>query len=149
MALIAALALLLAWLARIVPRFGPLTPNASPARLSLREHLSAIGRYLSRHNGWESLAHAARERFHKRTLRDRPGLSRLDRDEMIAALEKLTGVGGARIARALGAPVTDQRGFTEVIRTLKAIEQASDYHRAASVKSSRSKLAKAGTNTNN
>jgi hypothetical protein len=144
MAVIAALALLLAWIARIVPRFGPMTPDASTARLSLRDHLSAIGRYIGRHKGWESLAHAARERFIKRLLRDRPGLSRLDNNEMYVALERLTGLPGSRIARALSAPVADQRDFTDAIRTLKAIEQAIDHHRTVSLGKSHS----ATSNTN-
>jgi hypothetical protein len=133
MVVIAAIALLLAWIARIVPRFGPMMPNASTARLSLRDHFSAIGRYVARHNGWSSLAHAARERFVKRIVRERPGLSRLNQNDLVIALEKLTAVAGSRIARALGGAVEDQRSFTDVIRTLKAIEQALEYQRTASL----------------
>lgn len=147
MAVIAAIALLVAWIARIVPRFGPMTPDASMARLSLRDHLSAIGRYIGRHKGWESLAHAARERFIKRLHRDRPGLSRLDSNGLYVALEKLTSLPGSRIARALSAPVADQRDFTDVIRTLKAIEQAIDHHRTNSIGNARGKTATANSAT--
>ncbi len=131
MVLVAGLWLLAAWIARIVQRFGPQTPDVSTARLSLRDHLRAIGRYVARKGGWGSLAHAARERFMKRLLRERPGLSRMGGEDLFATLEKLSGVGHARIARALTAEVTEQRAFLEVIRTLKAIEQSLEHHRAA------------------
>lgn len=45
------------WLWHIVPRSGPLAPDAPPARRELREHLSAIGSFM-----WRSGALAAGER---------------------------------------------------------------------------------------
>jgi hypothetical protein len=131
MVLVAFLILLLLWLLRVSRRFGPLQPEAALDRRSLGEHLRALGRFVANENGWPQLAHAARERFLKRLYRERPGLSRADKNTLLAALEKLTGVGVARIERSLISPVADKRSFTDVVRSLKAIEQALDHHRAA------------------
>ncbi len=131
MALWAFAALLVAWIARMVRRFGPLRGDAAGARLSLGEHLHALGQYLARQQAWPSLAHAARERFLKRLYRERPGLSRADRTVLLAALEKLTGMGVARIERAMIATVTDKASFVDTIRSLKSMEAALDHHRGA------------------
>ena len=59
----AAAALLLAlWLMRIIPRFGPLEPDAPPARRSLLEHLAASGRFLWSRGAGAALLDAVRER---------------------------------------------------------------------------------------
>lgn len=126
MVVIAFLALLLMWLLRIISRFGPLPAIAPPMRLSLAEHIRAMGRYVGRHRGWASLITASRERFMVQLSRKHPALLRLERAEQIASLEALTQIGHARIQRALYETVTDQtdrRTFTELIRTLKALEQ--------------------------
>ncbi len=128
MVLIAALSLLLLWLLRIVQRFGPLQPIPTLHRRSLGEHLRALGRFVAAQKGWATLAHATRERFLKRLYRERPGLSRADKNTLMTTLEKLTGVGAARIERSLIAPVEDRRSFTDVVRSLKAIEHALEHH---------------------
>lgn len=129
MVLIAAAALLILWVARIVQRFGPLQPAPSLDRRSLAEHFRALGRFVANEDGWPQLAHAARERFLKRLYRERPGLSRAGKETLLATLEKLSGMGVARIERSLIAPVQDKRTFTEVVRSLKAIEQALEHRR--------------------
>lgn len=130
MVLIAVAALLILWIARIVQRFGPLLPAPSLDRRSLAEHFRALGRFVANEDGWPQLAHAARERFLKRLYRERPGLSRAGKETLLATLEKLSGMGVARIERSLIAPVQDKRTFTEVVRSLKAIEQALEHRRA-------------------
>jgi hypothetical protein len=132
MVMVAVAVLLLLWLARIVPRFGPLLPAPSLDRRSLAEHFRALGRFVANENGWPQLAYAARERFLKRLYRERPGLSRAGKETLLATLEKLSGVGVARIERSLIAPVQDKRSFTDVVRSLKAIEQALEHRRANS-----------------
>ena len=123
MALWALLALLVAWIARAVSRFGPMLPELPAARLSLAEHLTAMGRYIGGRHGWAALLRAARERFLARLHRERPGLHRTDGAVLVMALQQLTGIGAARIQRALYADVIDRRNFGEAIRTLKALEQ--------------------------
>ena len=59
---LAAVLLLLLWLARIIPRFGPLEPAEAPARRSLIEHVVASGRFLWSRGAGAHLAEAVRER---------------------------------------------------------------------------------------
>ena len=129
MVLIACVVLLLAWLARITRRFGPLDIASTITRVSLGEHLRALGRYAARQQGWGNLAHAARERFLKRLYRERPGLSRADKTLLFVTLEKLTGMGIARIEQAMLGTVSDKASFVQTIRSLKAMEAALDHHR--------------------
>ncbi len=129
MALVAFGALLLAWLARVIRRFGPLDVSSASARVSLGEHLRALGRYAARQQAWANLAHAARERFLKRLYRERPGLSRADKTMLFVTLEKLTGMGIVRIEQTMLSPVNDKTHFVQTIRSLKAMEAALDHHR--------------------
>ena len=122
-------ALLIAWLARITRRFGPLSLASERTRVSLGEHLRALGRFAARQQAWPHLAHAARERFLKRLYRERPGLSRADKTMLFATLEKLTGMGIARIDQAMLSSVNDKATFVHTIRSLKAMEAALDHHR--------------------
>jgi hypothetical protein len=75
------------------------------------------------------LAHAARERFLKRLYRERPGLSRADKTMLFVTLEKLTGMGSARIEQAMLSAVNDKASFVQTIRSLKAMEAALDHRR--------------------
>lgn len=59
---LAAALLLLLWLARIIPRFGPLEPAGEPPRRSLLEHIVASGRFLWSRGAGGYLLEAARER---------------------------------------------------------------------------------------
>jgi Domain of unknown function (DUF4350) len=131
--------LLLAWIARIIRRFGPLNIASERTRVSLGEHLRALGRYAARQQAWPNLAHAARERFLKRLYRERPGLSRADKTMLFVTLEKLTGMGAARIDQAMLGAVNDKTTFVTTIRSLKAMEAALDHHRQNGVKSVRNK----------
>ena len=60
--LVAGLLLLVLWLARIIPRFGPLEPDAPPARRSLLEHVVASGRFLWSRGAAAALLESVRER---------------------------------------------------------------------------------------
>ena len=66
---IAAALLVAAWLARIVPRFGPLAPETAPVRRSLREHIVASGRYLWSRGERAYLLEALRERVRRAAAR--------------------------------------------------------------------------------
>jgi hypothetical protein len=134
MVLLAFMALLLAWIVRIIRRFGPLNLSSERTRVSLGEHLRALGRYAARQQAWPNLAHAARERFLKRLYRERPGLSRADKTMLFTTLEKLTGIGVARIEQAMLAAVNDKATFVLTIRSLKAMEAALDHHRQNGIK---------------
>ncbi|HEX9389731.1 MAG TPA: DUF4350 domain-containing protein [Usitatibacteraceae bacterium] len=124
MALLALLALLIFWLMRMMRRFGPLLPEAPMARLSLSEHLDAMGHYIGRGDGWAPLLKAARERFIARLHRERSALYRADPATLAAALEQMSGIGAARIHRALTQEANNRRSFGEIIRTLRALEHS-------------------------
>lgn len=142
MVLFAFAALLLAWIARIVRRFGPLDASSTHVRASLGEHLRALGRYAARQHAWGSLAHAARERFLKRLYRERPGLSRADKAMLFSTLEKLTGIGYARIEQAMLGSANDKATFFNTVRSLKAMEAALDHHRQNGINSVRGSVRK-------
>lgn len=59
---LAAALLLFLWLGRIIPRFGPLEPDATPPRRSLIEHVVASGRFLWSRGAGAYLLEAVRER---------------------------------------------------------------------------------------
>jgi hypothetical protein len=62
-AVVLAAALLVAlWLVRVIPRFGPLAPDAPPVRRSLIEHVVASGRFLWSRGEGDYLLEALRER---------------------------------------------------------------------------------------
>ena len=68
-ALVAAALLLMLWLARIIPRFGPLEPDAPPIRRSLLEHIVASGRFLWSRGAAAELVEAVRERVNRAARR--------------------------------------------------------------------------------
>jgi hypothetical protein len=98
--------LLVLWLARIIPRFGPLVPDAPPARRSLLEHVVASGRFLWSRGAGAQLVEAVRERA-SRTARRR-GVS----TQPIGAQAP-----GAAFARL------DAAGFTHRIASLQKLEE--------------------------
>ncbi len=105
-AVVAAALLLLLWLARIVPRFGPLEPDAPPARRSLLEHIVASGRFLWSRDAAAELLAAVQERAARATRRK--GAS----TQPLAAQ-----VPGAAAARM------DADAFTQRIASLQQLEQ--------------------------
>jgi hypothetical protein len=100
----AAALLLVLWLARIIPRFGPLVPDAPPVRRSLLEHVVASGRFLWSRGAGTELFEVVSERAARAARRrgvstqsigaQAPGpvIARLDAAEFthrIALLQKL------------------------------------------------------------
>jgi hypothetical protein len=104
--LAAAALLLVLWLARIIPRFGPLVPDAPPVRRSLLEHVVASGRFLWSRGAGAELVEAVSERA-ARTARRR-GVS----TQPIGAVAP-----GTVIARL------DAAGFTHRIASLQKLEE--------------------------
>jgi hypothetical protein len=104
---LAAAALLLAlWLARIMPRFGPLVPDAPPPRRSLLEHVVASGRYLWSRGAGAELVEAVRERA-----------ARSARRRGVATQPIGARAPGTAIARL------DAAGFTQRIASLQKLEE--------------------------
>ena len=123
-ALIAGAALLLLWLWRVVPRFGPPRPEAAPERRQLREHLAALGRYVWRLDGLDHWLAIARENFLQRLALRHPALAALPPGEQASALARLTGRSASMIAAALHGPAGSTTNFTVALRTLKNLERS-------------------------
>lgn len=121
-ACIAAAALLVLWLWRIVPRFGPIAPELPPARRELREHLAAVGRFLWRSGGLGHWLAVARGSFLARLALRHPAIAALPAGEQAAALAQLTGRPAQHIAAALHGPAATPAAFTEALRLLQRIQ---------------------------
>lgn len=96
--------LLLVWLWRVIPRFGPLQPDAAPAEQKLISHLEAAGRFYWKHlrpTGLYAALHAA---FLQRLKERRPGLLERPAAQRNAELARLVGARPEAVARALDAP---------------------------------------------
>jgi len=123
-ALIAGLLLLVLWLWRIIPRFGPLAPEPEPHRRQLREHLTAVGRYVWRAGGLTHWLQIAREAFFTRLKLRQPSLAQLPPDRLPAALSQLTQRPATLIASALYGRADSMHDFTIAMRTLRNLERS-------------------------
>ena len=103
---IAAALLLLLWLARVIPRFGPIAPDRAEARRSLAEHIVASGRFLWSRGAGQYLVNAVRDRALRLARLRRlpatevpaPGGSMRMPHDFIAAVARLSAI-EARLAR--------------------------------------------------
>lgn len=120
--LVAGAALLLAWLARIMPRFGPLAPEAQPVRRSLLEHLRAAGRFLWSRGEATHLLDALRDRVWRTALRRRGGLKGLAHSRAHAVLSELSGRPTATVQRAMQGNDTSSAAFVATAGALQEIE---------------------------
>ena len=123
--LIASAALLVAWLWRIAPRFGPVAPDAPPARRRLLDHLRASGRYYWALDLRERLLVAARDAALRRVLRAQPEFAAARPQERAAHLATLAGVSVAEAQRLLDAGGA-MRGaaFIKVMHTAQRVHAA-------------------------
>jgi hypothetical protein len=88
----ASLALLALWLWRIAPRFGPVAPDAPPARRRLLDHLRASGRYYWAKGLRARLVVAARDAALRRLARAQPDFANASDAEKASRLASLTGI---------------------------------------------------------
>jgi hypothetical protein len=102
-ALGAGLALLVLWLWRIAPRFGPVTPDAPPARRRLLDHLRASGRYYWAKGLRAELVLAARDSALRRLARAQPDFAEAPEAEKVSRLAALTGISPEEARRFLAA----------------------------------------------
>jgi len=102
-ALAAAGALLLLWLWRIMPRFGPVAPDLPPARRRLLDHLRASGRYYWAQGLRSRLAVAARDAALRRLARAQPDFGASSQKEKSERLAKLIDIAPEEASRFLGA----------------------------------------------
>jgi hypothetical protein len=120
--LIAAGLLLVIWLARVIPRFGPLAPADAPSRRRLGEHIVATGRFLWSRGESAYLLQAARERVWRTASRR---LSRADARQPLVAIEKVAESAATskdKAHRALVAPAASEPAFVAATSALQEIE---------------------------
>lgn len=114
--------LLLFWLWRVVPRFGPLRADPEAARPRLLDHIRASGMFhWSRGNAGRLLA-AAREACMRGIARNHPGLSELGPQAQVQRFAELTALPAGDIDLALHYVPDDPEQFVTAIRTLRAID---------------------------
>jgi len=122
---IAGAALLALWLWRIAPRFGPVAPDAPPARRRLLDHLRASGRYYWALDLRERLLIAARDAALRRVLRAQPEFAAARPQERAARLAALAGVSVEEAQRLLDAGGAIRgAAFIQVIQTAQRVHAA-------------------------
>jgi hypothetical protein len=118
---IATAILIALWLARIVPRFGPLAPDPAPQRRSLAEHIVASGRFLWSRAESSFLLQALRERV-MRAARRRGVVSTASATQAASTIAQLTDSPEGAIRVALGSPTQTDEQFTSTVAALRDLE---------------------------
>ena len=124
-AVAASTALLVMWLWHIAPRFGPVAPDAPPARRRLLDHLRASGRYYWALDLRERLLVAARDAALRRVLRAQPEFATAPPQERAARLAALAGVPVGEAQRLLDAGGAIRgAAFIQVMQTAQRVHAA-------------------------
>ena len=117
--------LLLAWLWRIAPRFGPVAPDTPPARRRLLDHLRASGRYYWALDLRERLLVAARDAALRRVLRVQPEFAAAKPQERAERLAALAGIGADEARRLLDAGGAIRGdAFIQIVQTAQRVHAA-------------------------
>ena len=119
---LAAALLLLLWLARIIPRFGPLAPEPPPARRSLLEHVVATGRYLWSKGQGAYLLEALRDRAWRAAKRRGVGEPGAAPEKSTKAISEAVGMSEARARRAFVGAAPAAPEFVDAAAALQQIE---------------------------
>ena len=112
--------LIVLWLWRVVPRFGPLRADPPAARPRLLDHIRASGRFHWASGGARRLLSAARESCLRAIARNHPGLAAMTPPAQVARLAELTALPAADLELALNYAPGDAHDFATAIRTLQA-----------------------------
>jgi hypothetical protein len=120
--ILAASVLLLLWLGRSIPRFGPLEPDAPPDRRSLQEHLRAAGRFVWSRGQASQLIDAVRERVWRTATRRRSGLKGLAHSKAEEMLASLAERPVADIRRAMHGADASPAAFVATAGALQDLE---------------------------
>jgi len=120
-ALTAAAALIVLWLWRTLPRFGPIRPEPAPERKQLLEHILACGRFRWSQGGRAPLMEAAREQCLARILAVQPRLAHLDATARSRELAAMIAADAAEIAYAFEGAPRNAHEFVAAVRTLARV----------------------------
>ncbi len=124
-AMAAAAVLLLAWLWRVAPRFGPVRPDAPPARRRLLDHLRASGRYYWTKGLRLRLVLAARDAALRHVARAHPDFAIASPEERAAHLASLTSLSKQEMERFIAAAGTASGAeFIQLMHTAHRIHSA-------------------------
>jgi Domain of unknown function (DUF4350) len=117
-------ALLLLWLWRTAPRFGPIEPDPERSRRRLLDHLRASGRFLWSKGGAQKLIEAARESCLRRVMRAHPDLLATPESEREARLMEVLGLSSEQ-ARKLLVPGQTLRiiDFLQTVRLYQEVHE--------------------------
>jgi hypothetical protein len=123
--LFATAVLLVLWLWRIAPRFGPVRPDAPPARRRLLDHLRASGRFYWAHGLRAGLVIAARDAALRRITRAQPDFALASPAERAARVCTLARIPPEEAQRfiAAGASVRGAE-FIRIVHTAQRIHSA-------------------------
>jgi hypothetical protein len=119
---LATLLLVALWLARIIPRFGPLALDPPPVRRSLLEHIVAIGRFLWSRGEGAYLLEALRERVWRAASRRGIAPQAVPQAQAIEAIAQVAGLPETTARRALTAGAATAPAFVETAGQLREIE---------------------------
>lgn len=123
-ALSAGTALLLLWLWRVAPRFGPVQADPERQRRRLLDHLRTSGRFLWSNGGGAQLLEAAREACLRRVTRAHPDLLATPEAQREARLAELLGLEREQARRLLHAPAGARMiDFLHTIRLYQDIHE--------------------------
>jgi hypothetical protein len=125
LALVAAGLLLALWLWHIGPRFGPIVPDAPPARRRLLDHLRASGRYFWSQGLRARLVLAARDAALRRIARSQPDFAVSSMNEKQDRLAALAGIRPEEAAQFIAAGGA-MRGHDFI----RMVQRAQRVHRA-------------------
>ncbi len=124
-AVLAAAVLLFAWLWRIGPRFGPVLPDAPPARRRLLDHLRASGRYFWAKGLRLRLVLAARDAALRHAARAHPDFAFASPEERVARLASLTSLPKQEVERfSAAAGAASGAEFVQLMHTAHRIHSA-------------------------
>jgi hypothetical protein len=124
MVVISAIVLLLIWIWNVLPRFGPMRETPELDRRSLREHLDAAGRFLTKYREWAAMVGAARTRVSQHITRQHPRVVSLLPHEQARYIAEKTGATEADIARILFSEPTSIRDVLFILSGVIKLESA-------------------------
>ena len=123
-AVLAALALIVAWLWRGTVRLGPLVGVAPPIRRRMTEHVRAAGVLLWRTWSIDGALARSRQRLRTRLAVAFPRATEDNEAEWLREIAEKSGFSLETVAAALSAPVTDRRALIRCMKAQQALEEA-------------------------
>lgn len=110
--------LLVLWLWRVVPRFGPLRPGAVPDRRSVLEHIRAVGGFYADQHQLAPLLEVLRADCLERFGHAAPLAAGLDGAARLREASRLTRINPRELLQAFTGSAATRHDFSSTVRTL-------------------------------